>query len=242
LLTPEGSKAIEQFQPGDLVLARHETGLEYPVRPQKVLEVFRGEAYVVCLHVAGRVIRTTAEHPFWVAGLGWIAAGELKPGQLLSSHDGNWLPVEAVTFTGECVPVYNIRVEEDHTYFVGCDEWGFSVWAHNECLYLKGTQGQQSLTPRPTDTDGLSMFISMDTLKAGNPAARSGDPVQIFDGDKLRLIGFRVDVTEPPPGHRSIRPQKDEDLAAWQAARAPNPPHSLVALLMTAWVGKDKIP
>jgi hypothetical protein len=75
LLTPEGSKPIEQFQPGDLVLARHETGLEYPVRPQKVLEVFRGEAYVVCLHVAGRVIRTTAEHPFWVAGLGWIAAG-----------------------------------------------------------------------------------------------------------------------------------------------------------------------
>jgi hypothetical protein len=35
----------------------------------------------------------------------------LKPGQLLSSHDGNWLPVEAVTFTGECVPVYNVRVE-----------------------------------------------------------------------------------------------------------------------------------
>jgi hypothetical protein len=21
-----------------------------------------------------------------------------------------------------------------HTYFVGCDEWGFSVWAHNSCI------------------------------------------------------------------------------------------------------------
>jgi hypothetical protein len=94
--------------------------------------------------VAGRVIRTTAEHPFWVAGMGWIAAGELKPGQLLSSHDGNWLPVEAVTFTGECVPVYNIRVEEDHTYFVGCDEWGFSVWANNACvsIYKAPQKGQ----------------------------------------------------------------------------------------------------
>jgi hypothetical protein len=27
--------------------------------------------------------------------------------------------------------VYNLRVADFHTYFVGCDEWGFSVWAHN---------------------------------------------------------------------------------------------------------------
>ena len=27
--------------------------------------------------------------------------------------------------------VYNLRIEEYHTYFVGCAEWGFSIWAHN---------------------------------------------------------------------------------------------------------------
>ncbi|MCI0560692.1 MAG: hypothetical protein MN733_19580, partial [Nitrososphaera sp.] len=27
--------------------------------------------------------------------------------------------------------LYNLQVEDHHTYFVGCDEWGFSVWAHN---------------------------------------------------------------------------------------------------------------
>ena len=27
--------------------------------------------------------------------------------------------------------VYNLRVADWHTYFVGCGEWGFSVWAHN---------------------------------------------------------------------------------------------------------------
>jgi hypothetical protein len=42
------------------------------------------------------------------------------------------LPVEAVTLTGEQVPVYNIRVEEDHTTFVDSEEWGFRVWAHNQ--------------------------------------------------------------------------------------------------------------
>lgn len=29
--------------------------------------------------------------------------------------------------------VYNLRVADYHTYFVGCNEWGWSVWAHNMC-------------------------------------------------------------------------------------------------------------
>jgi hypothetical protein len=147
-----------------------------------VLEVFRGEAYVVCLHVAGRVIRTTAEHPFWVAGLGWIAAGELKPGQLLSSHDGNWLPVEAVTFTGECVPVYNIRVEEDHTYFVGCEEWGFSVWAHNTCLV------------HYTDAAGLAGILATQRINpsTGPVHARHGDGQYFTDIMPTQVAGRTV--------------------------------------------------
>jgi hypothetical protein len=27
--------------------------------------------------------------------------------------------------------VYNLEVEDCHTYFVGCEEWGFSVWVDN---------------------------------------------------------------------------------------------------------------
>ena len=33
--------------------------------------------------------------------------------------------------TGSWETVYNFRIADFHTYFVGCDEWGFSVWAHN---------------------------------------------------------------------------------------------------------------
>jgi hypothetical protein len=36
-----------------------------------------------------------------------------------------------VVDTGEYEVVYNLRVADHHTYFVGCDEWGFSAWAHN---------------------------------------------------------------------------------------------------------------
>jgi hypothetical protein len=58
-------------------------------------------------------------------------AKDLKPSELLRSHDGNAMAVEGVWNTGETVRVYNLQIAEYHTYFVGTSEWGFSVWAHN---------------------------------------------------------------------------------------------------------------
>jgi hypothetical protein len=77
------------------------------------------------------VIRTTAEHPFYVNAKGWVEAGSLQAGDLLSSHDGRWVAVEESYDTGEYETVYNMRVASWHTYFVGGDQWGFSLWAHN---------------------------------------------------------------------------------------------------------------
>lgn len=39
--------------------------------------------------------------------------------------------VEAVEDSGKVETVYNWRITDYHTYFVGSEEWGFSVWAHN---------------------------------------------------------------------------------------------------------------
>ena len=80
-----------------------------------------------------RVLRTTAEHPFWVRGRGWTATRQLRGGDALRSHDGQWRAVESVRDTGREEVVYNCRVAEYHTYFVGDEQWGFSVWAHNSC-------------------------------------------------------------------------------------------------------------
>jgi hypothetical protein len=56
----------------------------------------------------------------------------LRVGDLLVGHDGRWVEVEDALDTGEYERVYNLRVADFHTYFVGCQEWGWSVWAHNE--------------------------------------------------------------------------------------------------------------
>jgi hypothetical protein len=131
LRTPAGEKVVEQFKRGDLLLSRREDGPDAPVEIKAVEEVFVRVAAVVEIRVRGRVIGTTAEHPFYVRGAGWRCAGELRPGEELSSHDGAWSEVETVGATGKVVTVYNVRVADYHTYFVGGEEWGFSVWAHN---------------------------------------------------------------------------------------------------------------
>ncbi len=57
--------------------------------------------------------------------------GELQVDDLFVGHDGNWVPVQDLLDTGEYETVYNLRITDYHTYFVGCRDWGFSVWAHN---------------------------------------------------------------------------------------------------------------
>jgi RHS repeat-associated protein len=131
LLTPGGFKRVEHFRPGDLILSRCETDPSGSVEAKTVEEVFVRVAMVLKLRIGGQEIRTTAEHPFYVVGKGWVKAAFLEVGQLLLGHDGQCTAVEELSETRSIETVYNLRVADYHTYFVGSPEWGFSVWAHN---------------------------------------------------------------------------------------------------------------
>lgn len=131
VLTPEGETRIELLQPGDRVLSRDEKNLEGKIEPQVIEETFQRRSELVNLHVAGRVIRTTKEHPFFVKGRGWTTAGELNAKDLLATDRDRFVEVEKVDATGQMETVYNLRVANHHTYFVGSKAWGFAVWAHN---------------------------------------------------------------------------------------------------------------
>ena len=133
LRTPTGSKPIEQFKVGDLILSRDEHNAAGPVQTKTVQEVFVRQSLVLALRIDGRVIRTTAEHPFWVEGKGWRCVKELAPGDRLVTlgGEGQTVLVEEVRDTGESETVYNLQVADHHTYFVGTSEWGWAVWAHN---------------------------------------------------------------------------------------------------------------
>ncbi|MCA9198158.1 MAG: Hint domain-containing protein [Planctomycetales bacterium] len=130
VMTPDGEKSIEQLKVGDLVLSRHEGNVEGDIRPKQIEEVFQGHAEILNLHVAGNVLRVTKPHRFFVQGKGWVAAEEIRVGDRLAT-DGGFEKVDEITESDEVAPVFNFRVADYHTYFVGRKEWGFSVWTHN---------------------------------------------------------------------------------------------------------------
>ncbi len=131
LLTPDGARPIEEFQPGDEILSRSELHPDGEVVVRRVEKIFRLTGLVAELTIGGRLIETTAEHPFYVPGKGWRRTHELEPGDHLVGHDGKLTAVDSVVLTVRTAAVYNLRVATDHTYFVGDPNWGFTIWAHN---------------------------------------------------------------------------------------------------------------
>ena len=90
------------------------------------------EVYVVTFEIGGVEVEslgTTSEHPFWVEGVGWPPASDLKAGDQVVTATGIDLVVKRVIATGTFKTTYNFEVKDYHTYFVG--EAG--VWVHNVC-------------------------------------------------------------------------------------------------------------
>ena len=79
-------------------------------------------------------IKGTPEHPFFVEGGSMVPMGKLKAGTKVLVHTGPALIVKSIKreTKAQGVPVYNLEVEEDHTYFVGKS----SAWVHNNTRSL----------------------------------------------------------------------------------------------------------
>lgn len=108
---------------------------------KKVLSVSVTETKAL-VHVTtenGTVINTTENHPFYVEGKGWCAAAELEDGDVLRTQDGKTETVKDVQIENldEAVKVYNLEIEDSHTYYVSADE----VLVHNECDIEGGGHG-----------------------------------------------------------------------------------------------------
>jgi hypothetical protein len=158
MLTIEGWKAIETIQVGEWLLSRPEDD-PYGESAWKQVEArFERTGRILHLHVNGQVIRTTPEHPFYAFGKGWTAAGELVAGDYIHTLSGSWVRVEEVFDTGCYEPVYNLRVADFHTYFVGDEDWGFAAWAHNAYSGQKVGQFRHRLITGGVDA-ALADFI-----------------------------------------------------------------------------------
>lgn len=70
------------------------------------------------LNIDGEEIETTPWYPFYTDS-GWEDAGDLKPGDLILSLDGDYGVVESVFIAAETQTMYDLDVETVDTFAVG---------------------------------------------------------------------------------------------------------------------------
>ena len=130
IATADGYKPIEEIQAGDKVLSENpETG---EIAYKTVEETYINETdELIHVHVNGETISATPNHPFYVDKLGWTLAKNLRAGDILVLSNGEFVVVEWIQheILENPVKVYNFKVEDFHTYFVGES----SVLVHNQC-------------------------------------------------------------------------------------------------------------
>lgn len=126
--TEDGQIRIDELQVGDKVWAYNvETG---ETELKTVLKVYvHSVDEILHLYTDEGDIDTTTNHPFYVIGQGWTAAGDLVKGDEVYNLDGTTSVVldSEIEKLDECVLVYNLEVEDYHSYFVG----NVSVLVHN---------------------------------------------------------------------------------------------------------------
>ena len=114
--TTTGPMPIEMIRAGELVLSQnYETG-ELAYKPVLATTV-RPEGPTLQTRAGGTFVRSTRGHPFWVDGIGWQMAKELKAGERLHTINGA-VSNEEVT-DGDPADCFNLVVADFNTYFVG---------------------------------------------------------------------------------------------------------------------------
>ncbi|MBW7905419.1 MAG: hypothetical protein H3C42_07615 [Phycisphaerae bacterium] len=136
ILMADGSvMAIDDIQIGDCVLAYSEGGS--CAAPAEVVACFvRDAPELVWLAFENGPLLVTAEHPFHLSDVGWIAAGQLKEGDCVTTASESCECLLAVD-TAPGGVVFSIEVRPGHTYYVGSDQ----LLVHNACLHLGKTGG-----------------------------------------------------------------------------------------------------
>ncbi|SCP99679.1 polymorphic toxin-type HINT domain-containing protein [Anaerobium acetethylicum] len=140
--TDKGNVPIEKIKAGDYVYAENpETGEK---GLKRVLKTFENEiSELVHVSANGEEIVTTPGHPFYVFDKGWVGADKLEIGDLLVLYNEKQVEVEKVALEhlDEPVKVYNLEVEDFHTYYVGDS----LILVHNKgCGFTKYSAKQLS--------------------------------------------------------------------------------------------------
>ncbi|MFZ4279140.1 RHS repeat-associated core domain-containing protein [Streptomyces rhizosphaericola] len=167
-------KAIKDIKVGDQVLATDPVSGESGPRKVTALIKSSGDKQLVDISIGdqdgstGSFVSATEGHPFWVAdSQEWVDAGQLRTGQWLQTSAGTWVQISAVRAHDEVTTVYNLTVDDLHTYHVSSGE--ATALVHN-------TGGKKPCGSfGPSDLDGIFDPALGRNLKPPKPGGSSVD-------------------------------------------------------------------
>ncbi|MEU7384191.1 MULTISPECIES: RHS repeat-associated core domain-containing protein [unclassified Streptomyces] len=217
-------KPIKDVEIGDTVIATDpETG---ETGPREVTALIKGDGdkqlVDITLDTDGPTgtktdtVTATDGHPFWVPQLHqWVKAGNLASGQWVQTSAGTWVQITAIRHRTQATSVYNLTVDDLHTYYVLAGTT--PVLVHNcggnageAIVHLDRKAGHASITVR----HGADV---LHTEQAGVPGTRA--VAQKYVGN---LSSFRLDVRIPLPNASRARSYQDvtlgQDLGAYDEA------------------------
>ena len=165
-----GQKRIDEIEIGDKVWAYDvETG---ETELKAVTKVYvHSVDEILHLYTDEDTIDATTNHPFYVIGEGWVAAGDLEVGDEVYNLDGTVSVVigSEVEKLDEPVLVYNLEVENFHSYFVGC----VPILVHNYKKDIK--QVRQAAREAGLNTDEMKEAFQREIEDLKHSSGKRGD-------------------------------------------------------------------
>ncbi|MCX7747060.1 MAG: polymorphic toxin-type HINT domain-containing protein [Clostridia bacterium] len=221
VLTKEGLKRIDKISEGEFVFSKDVKtgGTAY----KKVLQVYRKSSReFIHLGVIGEEIKTTSTHLFYMEGGYWKAAENIKPGDRILTSSGEVkqiLSVKEGNFE-EAQRIYNLNVEDYHTYFVGNQ----GLLVHNSCseaLTKLIREGSEQVLQKTAEelaeeaaeaaTGQIHHLLSNKIMRALNnhPTLKG-----LFDRENP-LFKFRAASAEAHKGYQQWHRTVDNDIVEW---------------------------
>jgi len=151
--TIDNLRPIESLKPGELVWAYDLTGCQWSAKPIVNLFQHDYEGDLITIGINEEKVEATGNHPFWIIegeGLNsrasasdvgdlshpsrtpgrWVEARDIRVGDVLLLRTAKTGRVSSVSIKHAMLKVYNIEVEELHTYAVGNEE----ILVHNKAV------------------------------------------------------------------------------------------------------------
>jgi hypothetical protein len=163
LLADGRTAPIKDIKPGDQVLATDPTTGDTAAKTVLTTIIGNGTKNLVGItidtdgdtgHAADTIIATDG-HPFWVSDLSeWVMANHLRAGQWLQTSAGTWIQITAVHRWTQTGTVYNLTVDDIHTYYVLAGKT--PVLVHNTGPGAGGACG----VPVPTQKAGPTLRLT----------------------------------------------------------------------------------